>query len=715
MNSMLLPEKMVEVEVLVHDDAKYEVLKTMQRKGFMHITMHGIEGLENAAPSEESTRIVDLEFRVTKLLEILNIAKKRKSGMLSSLIPEAPERFPARFRDREDIVNEAEAILGSVEGKILDLYQKWERVNSEIEKVKMQKSYVEMLTALPFDLSYVGEGVYAYVTTGKVKSIQPLLKLKNEGKIALWYVAVGKKKESNYVVVVAVHLKDKKELESALRFSGFVEFDVEGWQGLPQDVLKKMDKKMNELEQEKENVLKEIQKLRSKHYGKLAVLKDELYNEKIKEEIHIKFGKTIYTTVIRGFIPRKTLEEAKKEIERASGGLAYIKWRMASGEDVPVKYSNPKFLRPFQAFVDMYSTPKYDHIDPTVIIAPLFIIYFGLTLGDAGYGFIMALTGFVLWRILGKYSWSNRTLGAILFVSGVSALIFGIIQGGVFGPLNESNPLSKWIHYKPLMDPMEDPIGLLVISLIIGIAQISLGLILGAYHHLKDKKYEEFLQAEVSWFILLPAGGALIGYYFGWWVLSPMVLKLAMIFTVIGLVLFLPGVAGKLINRKASINGLFFFDITGMVGDWLSYSRLLALDLATSGIALTINIMAGIISSLTEGASSLVCCMPVLLIGIALFALWIRKKDALKKSIALMLLIFGMIGVININAAIYLFIVLFLVIGHIGNSFLQALGSFVHSLRLQYVEFFSKFYEGDGVRFSPFREIRKYTRVEVKK
>ena len=712
---MLLPEKMVEVDVLVHDDVRYEVLKTMQRRGFIHITSHQVEGLENASPSEESTLIVDMEFRVAKLLEILNIAKKKRKGMLASLTPEPPEKFPARYRDREEIIEDAKQTLEKLENDILELHQRWESVNSEIEKIKMQRGYVELLRSLPFDLAYVGEGVYAYITAGKVKNLEPLLKLMREGKAAVWYTAVGKKKERNYVVVVAAHLKEKKEVESALRFAGFVEFEIQGWSGLPSQVLKKMDMRLQELKKNREKIFKEIENARKKHYGKLAVLKDELYNEKVKEEVHIKFGKTAYTTVIHGFIPKKMFQEAKGAIEKASGGLAYIKWRDAKGDDVPVKYSNPRFLRPFQAFVDMYSTPKYDHIDPTVIIAPLFIIYFGLTLGDAGYGFIMAVTGFVLWRMLGKHSWSNRTLGSILFVSGLSAMVFGIIQGGIFGPLNESNPLYKWIHYTPIMDPMEDPIGLLVISLVIGIGQISLGLILGAYHHLKDKNYEEFLQAEVSWFILLPAGGALIGHYFGWWVLSPLALNLSTIFTIIGLLLFLPGVAGKLINRKASINGLFFFDITGMVGDWLSYSRLLALDLATSGIALTINILAGIITSLTAGASSLVCCMPVLLIGVALFALWSRKKDIIKKSIALLLLIFGIIGTINIGAAIYLFIVLFLIIGHIGNSFLQALGSFVHSLRLQYVEFFSKFYEGDGVRFAPFREVRKYSKVEVNK
>jgi V/A-type H+-transporting ATPase subunit I len=710
---MLFSSKMVEVEALVHDSVKYEVLKTMQRHGFMHITMHNIEGLENAAPSEEATKIVDLEFRVGKLMEILNIAKEKRKGMLASLIPEAPEKFPAKRREREEILEDAKKLLSLIEDEVLSLHTKWEHINAEIEKIKTQKKYVEMLGPLSFDLSYLGEGPYAYIVSGTVKNISPIAKLKSEGKVALWYITQGKKKNLTYIVVVATHMKDKRELESALRFSGFSEFELQGWKGKPSQVLKDMDKKIENLKDERKEILKKLKDLRAKYYGKLAVLKDELYNEKVKEEIHPKFGKTFYTTVIKGFIPKQEIEEAKKLIETAGKGLVHIKWKDAKGGDVPVKYNNPKAFRPFQAFVDMYSTPKYGYIDPTVIIAPLFIIYFGLTLGDAGYGLIMAVLGFVMWKILGKHDWTNRTLGSILFVSGLSAIVFGIVQGGFFGPLEESNPFYPYIHYTPLLDPMQDPITLLVISLMIGIFQISLGLALGAFHHLKDKNYAEFLQAEVSWLILFPAGGALIGHYFGWWVLDSLPLLISQIFTVIGLFLFLPGVVSKIVDRKASINGLFFFDITGMVGDWLSYSRLLALDLATSGLALTINILVGIIWSMTAGVSGMVCCLPVLIVGVTLALLWMRKKDPIKKGVALLLLVFGIVGVINIYAAIWLFVGIFLIVGHIGNALLQALGSFVHSLRLQYVEFFSKFYEGDGVKFSPFREVRKYSRLEV--
>ncbi len=707
---MLFPSKMVEVEVLLHDSVKYDVLDAMQRNGFIHITTHNIENLESANLSGISTKIVDYEFRISKLMEILNISKIKKNGMLASLKPEPPERYPAKHRRREEIIKDAEETLNKLESKILELYSKWEEINAGIEKLKIQREQAEKLKPLQFDISYLGEGPYAYITAGVAKNLEHLKKLESKGKIAMWSVAEGKKKEIDYIIVVVSHMKDKKELESALRFAGFAEFELKGWKGKPDKVLKDMEAKSKKLSKEKEKILTELRILRKDVYPHLSVLKDDLYNEKVKEEIHPKFGKTVYTTIIRGYIPKVDFENAKDVIEKSAKGLALIKWKDANGDDVPVKYNNPKIFRPFQAFVDMYSTPKYGHIDPTIIIAPIFVAYFGITLGDAGYGAIMAILGYLLWRVFGKYDWTNRTLGSILFVSGLSAVVFGIIQGGIFGPLNSYNLISRYIQYQPLLDPMKDAVTVLVIALIIGISQISLGLLLGAYHHLKFKDYGAFLTSEVSWFLLLPSSAIVIGNAFGWWSFDSTTVTIGWIVLLVGLV-FLVGIPGKLVDKNHSINAMFFFDITGMVGDWLSYSRLLALDLATSGIALTINLFAGIMSSMIIGAGSMVCCLPLIIIGLALFGLVVRTRDSKKIGIAAFLLVLGLIGVVNIQAALWLFIAIFLIVAHIGNAMLQSLGSLVHSLRLQYVEFFSKFYEGDGVKFEPFREIRKYSRV----
>ncbi len=705
---MLFPAKMAEVEILVHDSVKQEILKLMQREGFIHIENHRIKGIENSHPSADISKIVDYEFRINKILGILNMGRVHKGGFRNILSPKPPEKYEARDMGREEILSEARKLLDDVEDNVLKLGNEWDGIADEIEKTNSQRMQVMQLLDFPFDLKYLGEGIYVSVLCGQAKNISPLLKLKSEGKVALWYREQIEKKEVSYTIVVAYHLKDRKDVESALRFAGFFEFELYGLKGKPAEVLRNLNSKLNALKKRKEELRGRIAEMRKRYYPRVAILYDELENERMKEEMENRFGKTEYTTVIRGYIKKKVVEEKVRKIERAGKGLVYVKWRDAKGENVPSAFENPRIFWPFQAFVEMYSTPKYGYIEPTVIIAPLFVAYFGLTLGDAGYGIIMTILGYLLWFHIGRYNWTNRTLGKILFASGISAIFFGVVQGSIFGPLNQYNPLSTFIQYKPLMDTMKNPVTLLVIALIVGISQIILGLILGAYHHLRYRKYGDFLTSELSWFLILPGGGILIGHYFGWWQFDTLTINMAWIILAVGMI-FLTGVPARLLDRESEVNSMAFFDITGMIGDWLSYSRLLALDLATSGLALTINLFAVILRNMVSGGGSLVCCMPILIIGVALFAIYARNKSNLKRGIALFVLLFAVLGLVNFGAALWLFIAIFMVVGHIGNSILQSLGSFVHSLRLQYVEFFSRFYEGDGVKFKPFREVRRYS------
>jgi V/A-type H+-transporting ATPase subunit I len=208
------------------------------------------------------------------------------------------------------------------------------------------------------------------------------------------------------------------------------------------------------------------------------------------------------------------------------------------------------------------------------------------------------------------------------------------------------------------IEPLRDPLTILSIALLFGLIHLNVGILLAIYQCYKNKNYQELITNHFSWVLLQIGGGLLIGgLLLDMWVLGTLEFYIGIILVFIGIGL-----------RMKHAGPLGFFDITGYVGDWLSYARLLALGLATTGMALAFNIVAGMLSP--------------------------EKID-------------GIIPVIMI-----IFMIILPALTHVINLGLQALGAGVHSLRLQYVEFFNRFYEGGGKEFTPFRIKRKYTKLE---
>jgi V/A-type H+-transporting ATPase subunit I len=158
---------------------------------------------------------------------------------------------------------------------------------------------------------------------------------------------------------------------------------------------------------------------------------------------------------------------------------------------------------------------------------------------------------------------------------------------------------------------------------------------------------------------------------------------------------------------------LAFFDITGFIGNWLSYARILALGLATAGIAMTVNIIATLIRSILEGIAVPICA-GVLLLGVVLLIVGFRKQKTPMKAISILIILIGGFGAVGaIQVAVALILMLIFVFGHIANAVLQALGGFIHALRLHYVEFFGQFYSGGGRKFAPFVIEREHTVTET--
>lgn len=441
-------------------------------------------------------------------------------------------------------------------------------------------------------------------------------------------------------------------------------FDVKHLSGHPKDVIKILEKNKVKKEEEKKEILSALNDYASKNLNDLLATREELHLERIRKEISKEFAKTSSTFIIEGWILQKNEDELKSLVTRVSNDHAiYTSETPSTNPDNPPIYlETPKWTKPFRTLLELFATPKYNEIDPMIFMGIFFVLFFGIMLGDAGYGFLIFLLSLFGYLKFSKYSETIKNWSFLGIWLGLITTIVGFLTNSFFGDLiprfvfqNQNQPLysiTLWGIHLPV-EPLRDPLTILVISLLFGLIHLNVGILLAIYQSYKNKDFKSLILKHFSWIPLQVGGGLLIGSsLLHLWNLGTVEFYSSIILIVSGLIL-----------RLKDAGPLGFFDITGFVGDWLSYARLLALGLATTGMALAFNIVGGLIPQM----------IPV-------------------------------VGIILVP--------IILIFAHIANLGLQTLGAGVHSLRLQYVEFFNRFYEGGGKKFQPFSIKRKYTRIE---
>ncbi|MEA3485698.1 MAG: V-type ATPase 116kDa subunit family protein, partial [Candidatus Aerophobetes bacterium] len=306
--------------------------------------------------------------------------------------------------------------------------------------------------------------------------------------------------------------------------------------------------------------------------------------------------------------------------------------------------------------------PRYFEIDPTPFLAPFFALFLALCLTDGGYGIILALTAYLIPKKI-RVGESGERLFSILFISGLITIVVGTITGGMFGiRLSQLPPFFGALKRLTLFNPIKQPMVFLVLSLSLGIIHLLIGIALALWEDLKRGDVISAILDHLSWIVLI-LGAILFG-------LSKLGI-LSKFLAAPGLIMFLSGgiILFLFIGRKSKSLlarlGKGAYELYGLIslfGDVLSYSRLLALGLATSVIATVVNLIA---------------------------------------NMALGIPFIGPVGMI-----------LILILGHLGNIAINTLSGFIHTARLQFVEFFGKFYEGGGGNFTPFKQEGKYTIME---
>ncbi len=711
------PCRMVRADILVANHHRDRMLSTLNAEGLVElrdVKRDEVDGKELLDRPQTHSSLAELEETCSRLSKAIQVMSRTvppwKGGIGSLFTPKPDNRIEVRPLLPRAVMDGASKLLKSIEGPLLEAEKSYEELEQKIESLKARYHSVSLMQDLGVDLSLLTRSGFTFVTVGTTPDPEKIREAISPFNAIMDSALAGK---AQHVALVLGLRREEAKLMPLLRNAGFYPMVLGRAAGRPKEEMARMEAVLKKLEKAREEVLDTVRKIKDSVFLRTYALREEVEIEIEKASAVQKLGCTESAHLISTWCPKKAVKRLEGLVEKATEntGALYIA-EPEEGEKPPSLMANPRWSRPFQSLTEMYGTPGYMEIDPTKIIAPVFILFFGLMLGDVFYGLIMTITAVFLYRGSKKYGDGLRSFNLILICAGLSTIFFGLIQGGYLGPVmvdaggSATYPnLVQLFGLAPSapLNAMEDPISLLVIALLVGLAYINVALFLGAVQNIKRREYKEILFQQLPWWLLQPASFVLLGAgLFGWWTFSSQVELVAWVFTLFGLLLLF-------VDKK----GLFFFEITGFIGNFLSFARLLALGLATAGIALTINVIITLISHVTLDLG--VASFPVFGAGIALLAVGMYKHNKLFLLAGGLVGVFGVTAILGVTSLFFLAVSAFMyIVAHVLNCALQALGAFVHSLRLQYVEFFGLFYEGTGKPFRPFTPKREHTILKIR-
>jgi len=470
---------------------------------------------------------------------------------------------------------------------------------------------------------------------------------------------VGSTSNAHACLIVCMN-ESVPEVQKVLRSGDFEPARFEGITGTAGAFLGDCEQKLNEIETQLREAMSKAAELATDRL-KVQILHDHYENLLAREQTRALAPATEYVVLLEGWVKRKDYERLE-EIVGKFGASTVTEVLPGEAEEIPVEIENRRVLRPFEVITRLYGMPRYLELDPTIYLAPFFAIFFGLCMTDAGYGLLMiAGSLYFLKKVQG-----DKRFAMLMVICSVTTIIAGALTGGWFGDAIQLLNIPPLVKARAAIlkfgfDPMVKPQIFFALALVIGYFQLQFGIAIAFFDKLLRKDFVGAVCEHLSLGLML---NCLAAYLFGGKVGIPepvrgMLLKAALVPAV---VIFLlshrqGGWAGRL--------GMGFFNLFSTIfyiGDTLSYVRLMALGMVTAGFAAAINQMAQMAGQVKY---------------------------------------FG-----------FLLAILVLLGGHLFNIFISGLGAFVHTLRLQYVEFFPKFFEGGGKMFEPL--VKRYRHIYIK-
>ena len=648
------------------------ILEKIQSMGIMEMSQvaedeDGFEKMDTISARQSFEKKASLS---ESALDILDAYAPEKKSMFASLEGKKlveSDQFAKITAKKEEILEKAERIV-ACNKEIAEHKAESAKLENQIEALvpwlsldvpmncKGTGKTAMLLGTMPGETTL--ESVYEQIQTGEAQTD------------AVDVEIINSDQDATYLAVLSLKA-DAGAVEEALRAAGFAK-PSQTVHAVPAKETAELKTKIEQLNKKIEEIEEEIKGC-AKFREELKVIGDYYRMRAKKYEILGTLPQSQRTFVISGYIPKKAAGAVEKAIGEHYDCVIDID-ELKEDEEPPTVLQNNAFSSSVEGVLEAYGLPHKGEFDPTTIMSFFYVFFFGMMLSDAAYGAIVAIACFVVLKKYPRMSASMHKSIKLFMFCGLSTIVWGILFSGYFGDAVDVIGRTFFgveVSVPPLwFAPLNDPMKLLIYSMAFGLVHLFVGLGIKGYMQIKDKQYLDFFCDVVLWFIfliglimmLIPsdifASIAQVKIVF-----PPVLNTLAKALSIIGAVvlLLMSGRSSKNPVLRLALGAYDIYNITGWLSDVLSYSRLLALGLATGVIASVVNQMGSMLGG-------------------------------------------GIVGAIG-------FAIIF-VIGHAMNLSINLLGAYVHTNRLQFVEFFGKFYEGGGRPFEPFETDTKY--VDIK-